>query len=115
MWRECARCVTSLRRWQKTPETGPNVGGTNVGSTDVGSTDVGGTDMGWAEIAAARLENEHVLLRPVLPDDRTSLRAIALDPEIWRYFLVRVETDADFDAFFDLGLADADAGRRVVY
>jgi RimJ/RimL family protein N-acetyltransferase len=74
-----------------------------------------GTDVGWAGIAATRLENEHVLLRPVREQDRASLRAIAMDPEIWRYFVVRVETDADFDAFFDAGLADAEAGRRVVY
>ncbi len=71
--------------------------------------------MGWAEIAATSLENSHVLLRPVRPDDRASLHAIAMEPEIWRYFVVRVETDADFDAFFDAGIADQEAGRRVVY
>ncbi len=71
--------------------------------------------MSWAEIAATPLENEHVLLRPVRPGDRASLRSIAMDPEIWRYFVIRVETDADFDAFFDAGIADQHAGRRVVY
>jgi RimJ/RimL family protein N-acetyltransferase len=71
--------------------------------------------MGWADIAGTRLENEHVVLRPVRAEDRESLRAIAMDPEIWRYFVVRIENDADFDAFFDGGLADADAGLRVVY
>jgi RimJ/RimL family protein N-acetyltransferase len=71
--------------------------------------------MSWAEIAATPLENEHVLLRPVRPGDRASLRSIAMDPEIWRYFVIRVETDADFDAFFDAAIADQQAGRRVVY
>lgn len=71
--------------------------------------------MGWFDIAAARLENGHVLLRPLQPADREPLRAIAFDPQIWRYFVVRVETDADFDAFFDAALADQEAGRRVVY
>jgi RimJ/RimL family protein N-acetyltransferase len=71
--------------------------------------------MGWADIAATRLENEHVLLRPVRPPDRASLHAIAMDPQIWRYFVTRIETDADFHAFFDASLADAEAGRRVVY
>jgi RimJ/RimL family protein N-acetyltransferase len=71
--------------------------------------------MSWAEIAATSLENEHVLLRPVRPQDRDSLRAIALDPLIWRYFVVRIETAADFDAFFDSGLADQAAGLRVAY
>jgi RimJ/RimL family protein N-acetyltransferase len=71
--------------------------------------------MTWAEKAAVPLENEHVLLRPVRPEDRAELRAIAMDPRIWRYFVARVETEADFDAFFDLGIADQEAGRRVVY
>jgi RimJ/RimL family protein N-acetyltransferase len=71
--------------------------------------------MGWAEAGATRLENEHVVLRPVREQDRESLRAIALEPQIWRYFVMRIETGSDFDAFFDLGLADAEAGRRIVY
>jgi len=71
--------------------------------------------MTWAEIVASRLENEHVLLRPITPEDRESLRAIAMDPEIWRYFVSLVETDADFDAYFDATLADHDAGRRAVF
>lgn len=71
--------------------------------------------MSWPDTAAVTLENEHVLLRPVRPPDRASLHAIAMDPQIWRYFVMRIETDADFDAFFDLGLADAEARRRVVY
>lgn len=71
--------------------------------------------MAWAEIAATTLENEHVLLRPIVPDDREALRAIAMDPEIWRYFVVMIETDADFDAFFAAGIDDLAAGRRVPY
>lgn len=71
--------------------------------------------MSWAEIAAATLENEHVLLRPITPDDREPLRAIAMDPEIWRYFVSAVGTDAEFDAFFDGCLDDHSAGRRAVY
>jgi RimJ/RimL family protein N-acetyltransferase len=71
--------------------------------------------MSWAEVAATSLENEHVALRPVRPADRAPLHAIAMDPQIWRYFVARIETDADFDAFFDAGIADQEAGRRVVY
>jgi RimJ/RimL family protein N-acetyltransferase len=79
-----------------------------------------GTEMSWPErswqaIAATALENSHVLLRPVRAEDRDSLREIAMDPEIWRYFVVRVETDADFDAFFDAVLADQKAGLRITY
>lgn len=71
--------------------------------------------MSWADIAATTLENDHVLLRPVREADRASLLEIAMDPHIWRYFVVRVDTDADFDAFFDAGLADQLDGRRIVY
>jgi RimJ/RimL family protein N-acetyltransferase len=71
--------------------------------------------MSWADIAATALENEHVQLRPVREADRASWREIAIDPEIWRYFVVRVDTEADFDSFFDAALADAQAGRRIAY
>lgn len=71
--------------------------------------------MSWARIAATVLENDHVRLRPIVEADRASLHALAMDPDIWRYFVTLVETDADFDAFFDAAMADQAAGRRVVY
>ena len=71
--------------------------------------------MGWADLALTTLENEHVRLQPFAEPLRESLRTIALDPEIWRYFVLLVETDADFDAFFDNALADQAAGRRIAY
>lgn len=71
--------------------------------------------MGWADIAATTLENEHVLLRPISSDDRACLHAIAMDREIWRYFVIMIETDDDFDVFFDAAIEDQSAGRRVVY
>src|SRR5215469_304670 len=69
--------------------------------------------MAWPDLT--ELENEHVLLRPVREQDRAALHAIAMDSQIWRYFVTRIESDEDFNAFFDLGLADQAAGRRVVY
>jgi RimJ/RimL family protein N-acetyltransferase len=71
--------------------------------------------MGWAQLAATTLENDRVLLRPIVAEDRASLRALAMDPEIWRYFVTMIETEADFDAFFDAAIADQEAGRRVAY
>ena len=71
--------------------------------------------MAWADIAATTLENEAVQLRPVIEQDREPLRELAMDPEIWDYFVIRIETDADFDAFFDAALADRAAGVRVAY
>jgi len=71
--------------------------------------------MSWAELAAVPLENDYVLLRPVQPEDRDALRAIAMEPKIWRYFPFRVATEADFDVFFDAGLTEMKAGTRVAY
>lgn len=71
--------------------------------------------MNWTETAAQTLENEHVLLRPLTAGDRDSLHAVAMDPHIWRYFVSRVETDADYQAFFDATLNDHRARRRVVF
>lgn len=71
--------------------------------------------MTWDNLLSAALENEHVLLRPIRAADRESLRDIALDPTIWRYFVTMIETDADFDAFFDTAIEDTRAGRRIVF
>lgn len=71
--------------------------------------------MSWAELAATPLENEHALLTPITPEDRKALHEVSMDSEIWRYFVIMIETDADFDAFFDAGLEDLAAGRRVPY
>ncbi|MER6670098.1 GNAT family N-acetyltransferase [Amycolatopsis japonica] len=71
--------------------------------------------MSWLELAATTLDNEYVLLRPIVAEDRAAVRSIAMDPDIWRFFVSRVETDADFEAFFDATLADHANGTRVVY
>lgn len=71
--------------------------------------------MSWAEQSAVVLENEHVLLRPLTAEDRSSLRAIAIAPAIWRYFVTMIETEADYERFFDATLADQLAQRRAVF
>ncbi|MFF5019655.1 GNAT family N-acetyltransferase [Streptomyces sp. NPDC001165] len=71
--------------------------------------------MSWSEKAATVLENEHVVLTPITEADREGIRAVALDPDIWRYFTVVVGNDADFEGFFDSNLAEHAAGRRAVY
>ncbi|MEU3309724.1 GNAT family protein [Nocardiopsis sp. NPDC006832] len=69
----------------------------------------------WNRTAPAVLDNEHVRLRPVTEADREPLRKIAFGDGIWDHFVSRVDTDADFDAFFDAMIADDAAGRRVVF
>ena len=72
-------------------------------------------DQAWSELASTVLANEHAEVHPVGEADREPLRKIAFDTRIWTYFVARVETDADFDAFFDTMLADQAAGKRAVY
>ncbi|WP_327257951.1 GNAT family N-acetyltransferase [Streptomyces sp. NBC_01244] len=71
--------------------------------------------MNWAENAATRLENDHVLLTPLGEADREGIRAVAMDPDIWRYFTVVVGDEADFETFFASNLSEHAAGRRAVY
>ena len=75
--------------------------------------------MGWAELAATTLENDHVRLRPIVPEDRAQLHSLAMDPDIWRFFAARVERaddlEAFFDWFFDGAIADQEAGLRTAY
>jgi RimJ/RimL family protein N-acetyltransferase len=70
--------------------------------------------MSWIDLPSLRLENDHVLLRPLEARDRPALHAIAFDAEIWRYFVQRIETEEDLDAFLRSALDDTAAGRRVV-
>lgn len=71
--------------------------------------------MSWAKLAATTLEDQHVLLRPLQETDRASLRSIAFDPAIWRYFVFVIETDDDFSNWFDRALAERRTGRRVTF
>ena len=72
------------------------------------------TDPTWAELARTELADDHVVLRPIAEADREPLRAQAMEPAIWRYFVQLVETDEEFDAFFDAAVADQAAANRVV-
>jgi RimJ/RimL family protein N-acetyltransferase len=71
--------------------------------------------MTWIRLAAARLENEQVLLQPLRENHRALLHPIAMDPRIWAHFTTMVETDEDFHNWFNSALAAQDAGRRVVF
>lgn len=71
--------------------------------------------MSWENIRDARLENEYVLLRRILPEDRDQLHEIAMDPAIWKYFVFRVSTDREFDQFMAEALDDTNSGKRTVF
>jgi RimJ/RimL family protein N-acetyltransferase len=71
--------------------------------------------MSWERIRDAKLENEHVLLRRIVAEDREQLHDITFDPEIWRYFVSRVSTEPEFDKFMADAIEDTDAGRRIAF
>ncbi|NNH68373.1 GNAT family N-acetyltransferase [Nocardia uniformis] len=71
--------------------------------------------MSWVVLGHQVLENDHVRLQPISAGDREAMHAVAMDPEIWRYFVTLIETRADFDEYFDACLDDDREGRRVVY
>lgn len=71
--------------------------------------------MTWSAKTAATLENDRVRLSTISHTDREELRAIALDPEIWRYFVTIITNAADFDAYFDTLLSRQQSGSYVVY
>ena len=69
----------------------------------------------WKELAELRLESDQALLRPVAFTDRTALAEIAFDADIWRYFVQRIDADADLDGFIRQAVEDRAAKRRVVF
>jgi len=69
----------------------------------------------WESARDAVLEDDHLLLRRIDPRDIDQFRAIAFDPDIWRYFVFRVETDADLERFVAEAVDDTAQGRRVVF
>lgn len=71
--------------------------------------------MSWHERAATVLDDDVVRLRPITESDREGIRSVAMDPDIWRYFVALVTDEASFTAFFDTMIADQASGRRVVF
>jgi RimJ/RimL family protein N-acetyltransferase len=71
--------------------------------------------MAWEQARTAKLENGIVVLRPIVHSDREQFRAIAFDPDIWRYFVTRVTSEEDLDRFMNDAVDDTAAGRRVAF
>lgn len=71
--------------------------------------------MSWSEQSRVRLENEHVLLTPLVETDREGWREQAVDPDIWTYFVARVDDEASFVRFFYSYLAASDGGKRSTF
>lgn len=61
------------------------------------------------------LENDRVVMRPFSRSEGERLREHALDPAIWTYFVYRVGTPAEFDAYLDDLALQQQKGARATY
>ncbi|WP_150240194.1 GNAT family N-acetyltransferase [Nocardiopsis quinghaiensis] len=71
--------------------------------------------MSWSEQSRVQLETEHVILTPLVETDREGWREQAMDPDIWTYFVTRVDDEASFVRFFYSYLAASDNGKRTTF
>lgn len=71
--------------------------------------------MSWSRLKGSTLENHAVVLRPLTQEDWAGLKAIAYDPDIWRFFVFRIETEPDLRRFLDEAVADNESGKRAVF
>jgi len=61
------------------------------------------------------MEDRGIRLRAITADDRDGFLKVALDPEIWTYFVSVVRSESDLDAFIAQAINDTRAGSRIVF
>jgi RimJ/RimL family protein N-acetyltransferase len=69
----------------------------------------------WRVLPALSLTNDRVELRRVRIGDRDQFSEIVYDPDIWRYFVSRIQTPADLDDFLEAAVRDTLTGVRIVF
>lgn len=72
---------------------------------------------GWdvQQISAVTLRNKIVRLRRISMDDKAGYARIALNPEIWEYFVSRIANESDLNAFLEQAINDSLVGTRIVF
>lgn len=71
--------------------------------------------MSWDKLAGVELANDRVTLRRVRVTDTEAFAQIVYEPEIWRYFVQRIETPDDLHIFLESAIRDTLTGTRVVF
>ena len=62
------------------------------------------------------LEGRHVRLEPLSPERHgDALAAVGLDPDLWRWTIVKVESAADLGRYVEAALAEQAAGRALPF
>ena len=64
------------------------------------------------QLEPAILQDQTVRLEPLRPDHRPALQSIAQDPDLWALTTIRGDGE-HFDAWFDLMLANQQAGQQI--
>jgi len=71
--------------------------------------------MGWDKLADAVLSNDRVTLRRVRIGDVEEFSRIVYEPETWEYFVTRIGSPEDLDAFVESAVKDTLNGTRIVF
>ncbi|MEV0123263.1 GNAT family protein [Streptomyces sp. NPDC050703] len=71
--------------------------------------------MSWDKLAGVELANDRVTLRRVRVTDTEAFARIVYEPEIWRYFVQRIETPDDLHLFMESAIRDTLTGTRIVF
>ncbi|MFJ7073492.1 GNAT family N-acetyltransferase [Streptomyces sp. NPDC098781] len=71
--------------------------------------------MSWHNLSDTVLSNSRVELRRIRVTDRAEFERVVYDEAIWRYFVTRIETPADLDAFIETAIKDTLTGTRIVF
>jgi RimJ/RimL family protein N-acetyltransferase len=61
------------------------------------------------------LQDDRALLRRLTFEDKADLARIAYDPDIWAYFVARVENEPQLNEFIEQAVADTLTGTRIVF
>ena len=61
------------------------------------------------------LENENILLRPIIKADREYLRPLASDPSNWIYFTLDLSAGEEFDMWFDTAITESEKQSRLPF
>jgi RimJ/RimL family protein N-acetyltransferase len=71
--------------------------------------------MSWTGLADLALADGTVSVSRIRLTDREEFRRIAFEDETWRYFVTRIDTDDDLDAFLETAIRDTLTGTRAVF
>jgi RimJ/RimL family protein N-acetyltransferase len=71
------------------------------------------TNAEW--VRPVTLRGAHVRLEPLSPDHVPGLLPVALDPELWRWTITPVASEADLRAYVQSALADRAAGTAMPF